>query len=167
MKKFQFRLERLRKLRERAREERRLALAQVLDYRAQVERKIDQTDGLRVDEVDQLRERLTRDDVAVDQVIASRVYDQRLQQYREQLVGHRAQVDAVAEWRRGQLLEAERSHKVLDKLEQKSRERFEAEANRAEQQEMDELAVQTNIRKTEIQIADPSSQEGRQEHKPI
>lgn len=150
MKQFKFRLARLQKLRERVREQRRIAHAEAIEYQRRIESNIEQVKDARIEEKNKLRDNLADAAVSIDRVIQSRVYDVRLVGYGVQLNQQLGQIQQVVAARRQQLVLAERDVKVLEKLEVKAHERYDTAANKADLQLLDELAIQAANRRLEI-----------------
>lgn len=140
MKKFSFRLEKLQRLRERLRDQRKIALAEAVQYQDRVERQISQIQHARQFEKEELRQSLSRRNLSAETAIQSQLFDGLLGRYEMQLDCQLKQVEAVAEQRRGQLLDAEKNVRVLEKLEGKLRQRHGESIESAERILMDELA---------------------------
>jgi flagellar export protein FliJ len=140
MKKFEFRLERVHRLRERERERRRLSLAEALHFQGRVEAQIAHLHHLREDEQDGLRQVLLQREVVVGDAIASRTYDGLLIRLESRLQEQLKQVKLVVEQRRQELIEAEKRVRMLEKLEERERDRYDAGVDRMEGELMDELA---------------------------
>jgi flagellar export protein FliJ len=147
MKKFQFRLERLQKLRERAREQKRLALAEAVQYRQRVERQIDELAAVRAQEKERLRETLAAGAVSIEAVVRSQTFDGLLGRFSQQLGRQLQQVDGVVAQRRTQYEEAAKSLRILERLEARLRGRHESSAERSERELMDELAAAADQRR--------------------
>lgn len=147
MKKFQFRLERIQKLRERTREQRKLSLAEAIQYRQRVEDQIEQLNQVRAEEKEALRQSLSGGAVTIEDVIRSQTFDGLLGRFSQQLGNQLQQVDVVVDQRRVQLMEAEKSVRILEKLEEKQHDRHEHAEERAERQILDELAAAADQRK--------------------
>lgn len=150
MKQFQFRLERVQKLRERVRERRRLLHAEALEYQGRVEAQIARLEELRDSERQILRETLSNPEISVDSIIRSRAYDGMLGNFRRNLDRQLDQVRQVVELRRLDLVAAERDVRILEKLEEKLHSRYRESANRVEQAEMDEMAGRARSIRAEI-----------------
>jgi flagellar export protein FliJ len=149
MKKFEFRLDRVRRLREREREQRRLALAEALHYQGRVEGQIQYLQSIRHDEQDSLRQVLLQRDVPVQEAIASRSYDGLLIRLSSRLEEQLKQVKLVVDQRRHDLMEAEKKVRVLEKLEEKERGRYDRHIEHVERELMDELAITAMQRRRE------------------
>lgn len=145
MKKFAFRLERLGKLRERTREQKRLAHAEAIDYQRRVESQLAQLQDLRHRERLALADTLVEGRISVENVIGSRVFDGRLAQYTQHLQRQLSQIAQVVAARRVELIAAERDVRILEKLEVRQRQRHDEASNRAEIQTMDEIAGRTPL----------------------
>lgn len=148
MKKFEFRLARVQKLRERARESRRIAHAEALAYRQRVLDQIEQVQATRAAEKENVRQVLQGDSFSLDQIIQSRIFDVRLQSNARQLNQHLEQVEKVVEQRRGQLMAAEKDVKILEKLGEISLNRYNDRLAKEDQLMMDELAIQASLRRS-------------------
>lgn len=140
LKQFRFRLERVQRLRERLREQRRLQFAEALAYQQQVEQQISQVQELRGVEMLGLREVVAQTAVPIDTVIQSRIYDNRLGNHAVFLGRQLEQVQQVVAVRQTNLVSAERDVRILERLEAKQRQRYQRMLDRAETELMDELA---------------------------
>lgn len=147
MKKFEFRLERVQRLRQRQREQRRLALAEALHYQGRVEGQIQYLQNIRQDEQDGLRQTLLRHEVVISDAIQSRSYDALLSRLQHRLRDQLEQVKRVVEQRRQDLLEAEKKVRVLEKLEEKEQGRYDRHIEHLERELMDELAISSQQRR--------------------
>ncbi|MBY0588693.1 flagellar FliJ family protein [bacterium] len=147
MKKFEFRLERVRRLRERERERRRLSLAEALHYQGRVEAQIHHLESIRQDEQDNLRQVLLRRDVLINDAIQSRSYDGLLIRLEGRLEEQLKQVKVVVEQRRAELLEAEKRVRMLEKLEEKEQLRYDDHVDHLDRELMDELALVAHQRR--------------------
>ncbi|MFO0948890.1 MAG: flagellar export protein FliJ [Planctomycetota bacterium] len=150
MKRFEYRLERVQKLRERIRERRRLLHAEAVQYRQKVEEQIQSIENAREAEKEVLRTTLSHAEVMVDSIIRSRAYDGLLGNYRRHLDRQLEQVQQVVEVRRQELVHSERDVRILEKLEERMRLRYNETVDRAEQSDMDELARQSVARREEL-----------------
>lgn len=148
LKKFQFRLERLEKLRERVRRERRLSLAEALQYQERIEGQLAQLDEVRRQEKETLRARLSESVLAIEDVIRGHSFDGMLGRFSQQLGHQLDQVRKVVDQRRVQLQEAEKAVRMLEKLREKMVERYEDEVESNERQMFDEMAALAQFRQT-------------------
>lgn len=140
MKSFRFRLERLAKLRERTREQRKIALAEAIAYRQRVEGQLGQLEDVRSEEKNSLREVLREGSIPVETVIQGQAFDGMLRRFSSQLGQQLEQVEGVVTQRRMHLLDAEKSVRVLERLEERVRAKYEESAARMEREQLDELA---------------------------
>lgn len=147
MKKFQFRLERLAKLRERTRDQKKIALAEAIQYRMRIEGQIEQIQHVREAEKSQRRDGLQSSVPSVEDAIQSQVFDGLLQRYQGQLGRQLEQVSLVVEQRRDHLREAEKGVRILEKLESKLKARYDVRIDSAERQLMDEFAQTADLRR--------------------
>lgn len=150
MKRFEFRLARVQKLRERVREQKRLLHAEALQYQRKVEEQIGVIEQVRDAEREILRQSVTSPEIAVDKVIASRTYDGLLGNFRRNLDRQLHQVQQVVETRRLELVASERDVRILEKLEEKMRQRYNEVVDHSERVLMDELAGQSVARRKEL-----------------
>lgn len=150
MKRFEFRLQRVQKLRERIRERRRQLHAEAVQYRQKVEDQIVSLEQARDAEKQILRTTLASSEVVVDSIIRSRAYDGLLGNFRRHLDLQMDQVEQVVEVRRQELVHSERDVRILEKLEERMRDRYNETADRADQSDMDELARQSVSRRQEL-----------------
>lgn len=146
VKKFKFRLERLQKLRERVREQRQLAHAQAVDYQTRVEGQIDQIRRFQSDQLELLAQELSQPTLNIEKAIQHRSYDAVLGGLQNQLGRQLEQVKHVVSVRHADLMNAERDVRVLEKLEQRVRQRYHEAIDRAEQQMLDESAATGRLR---------------------
>lgn len=140
-KQFRFRLEKLEKLRERVRDQRQRALAEAQSYRQRVVGQIDQIEATRAAEIESLTQQMATGDLSVDRVIQTRAFEGLLKKYRGYLDRQLEQVDQVVRSRRDALVAAERDVRILEKLEEKLRARYDQAQARAELEQMDELGT--------------------------
>ncbi|MBX9655798.1 flagellar FliJ family protein [bacterium] len=147
MKKFKFRLERVQRLRERTREQRKLQLAEAINFRMQIEGQKEQLTELRSNEQDLLRSELSKPEVVVEDAIRARVFDGLLARHAARVNEQLKQIEGVVEQRRQQLMEAEKSVRIIEKLGDKVRQRYNAVLDHADRQLMDELALLADQRR--------------------
>lgn len=140
MKRFQFRLDRLQRLRDRTRQERRLSLAEATQYQQRIENQIAQLDEVRGQELLERRQRLAATTVSIEEVIRGQSFDAMLHRFAQQLGQQLEQVRGVVEQRRLQLQEAEKGVRVLEKLREKMEDRYDDQVESNERQLLDELA---------------------------
>lgn len=154
MKRFQFRLDRLQKLREQTRERRRLALVEATSFRQRIERQIDHLESARLGERDSLRDRLTQSHPNVDSLIQARAYSSFLSQVRLQLDRQMDQIHRVIEQRRAELVVAERDVRILEKLRDKVHQRYLSDLDKEERLLLDELAGSAPWRESTHRVLD-------------
>ena len=140
MKKFQFSLQPLQRLREMQRDQRRVELAeayraeQVLDLkRQQLER---QVANVRV----AVREQTGTGPIDVDRLLALQRHELLLRSQGKQLNEQITQIRAEAEKRRAVLIEADQQVQVLEKLRERHWRRYSQAAAREEIKQLDEVA---------------------------
>lgn len=141
MKKFKFRLERVQRLRERTLEQRKLALAEAIQFRGRVESQIAQLEQTREQEREQTRQELAKPTIVIEEAIRGRIYDSLLGRFGQRFGEQLAQVNAVVAQRRNQLIEAEKSVRILEKIEEKLKRRYDQAVEHGERELMDELAL--------------------------
>ena len=141
MKRFQFRLQRVQKLRERVREERQLAHAEAVAFQQQTEDQLLSLQRLRAAEQLSLRQSMEREKLSVEKVIQGRNFDHRLIKVGLEIQRRLLQIQQVVAARREELVVAEREVKMLEKLEERQRQRYDRALSLAEQVEMDEMAL--------------------------
>src|SRR5690606_15943485 len=123
-KKFVFRLERLQKLRERVREQRELAYAQAMEYQNRVEGQIDQLQNYQNEQLDALSQELSQPAPSIERAIQYRSYNGVLSGLQMQLNRQLEQVRHVVSVRHSDLMTAQRDVRVLEKLEERARQRY-------------------------------------------
>jgi flagellar protein FliJ len=140
MPKFKFRLATLLKLREAARDERRLELAEAYRVDDMLRQRLD---GIR-DELDGLRRQCradaSRGPVDVDRLMESQRYELSLNAQQRDVQAQRETVAAEMERRRLALVEANREVRVLENLREKQTARHRQEEDRREINRMDEVS---------------------------
>jgi len=140
MKKFRFRLATLLRLRNAVRDERRTHLAEA--YRADEMLRQEQQRLQRelTDLKDRQRAACGPGQVDVDQLLADQRYALLLNGQQQHLGRQRQLVAAEIERRHGLLVESDREVRVLEKLQERQRERWRAEENRLDIRQLDEIA---------------------------
>jgi flagellar export protein FliJ len=141
MKRFQFRLASLVRLRDAARKERRTQLADA--YRAD---EVLQRQQAQLQEAWDTLEQQQRaaagpGKVDVDRLLAAQRYGLALGAQRQQLANQRRWLGEEIERRRQALMEADRAVRILEKLEQRQRQRHAVEENREQIKLLDEAAA--------------------------
>ena len=146
MKPFEFRLEKVLKLRcdhrDRMREELAMAVhaIRILEERnQQIEAEISEQ-RVRRHETAQERE------LKVERLIQSERYELVLTIQQQEIQSQIQQVSEEMETRRGALIEADREVKVLEKLREKQQQAHQKLEARADQQQLDEIGIQRAIR---------------------
>jgi flagellar export protein FliJ len=132
------------------REQKRLLHAEAVQYQRNVEQQIGVIEQVRDAEKEILRQSVTSPEISVDKVIASRTYDGLLGNFRRNLDRQLHQVEQVVETRRQDLVAAERDVRILEKLEEKLRSRYNDVLDHGERVLMDELAGQSVARRKEL-----------------
>jgi flagellar FliJ protein len=143
MAKFTFRLETLLKLRMAERDQRRIALAETLTLVERVVRRIDALDKeLRaVAKAQAVRPGV----VDVDRLMSADRYAVALRQDRAECEQEQLALEAEVAARRAALVAADQEARALEKLREKQHAQFEAEAERRQQRELDEIAARATI----------------------
>lgn len=146
MRKFQFRLATLLRLREATRDERRAALAEAYHVDDVLQRQ-----GVALtEELARLRTRCRMaagpGTVDVDRLVEAHRYELALRVQGQTLDRQRQAVAAEIERRREALVEANRDVRVLEKLREKQALRHRTEQDRRDRKELDEIAVQRACR---------------------
>lgn len=140
MARFRFQLAKLRRLREIARDERRVRLAEA--YRAQ-DVLADQTSMVASEiEMSQLQQRKLIETGApdVNQILEAQRHQLALESQRETMLRQTADLDAEIELRRQALIEADRQVRVLDRLEERRREEHQRDERLLEVKQLDDAA---------------------------
>jgi flagellar protein FliJ len=143
---FEFRLSTLLKLRERARDERRTALAEAF--------KVDDVLRVRLGGVEEELERMRNlcrtsagpGRINVDRLVEAQRYELTLRSQQMQLRRQRETVAAEIERRRQALIEADREVRVLEKLRDRQAEEHRQEEQRRDVKRLDEVAQQQAMR---------------------
>lgn len=147
MKRFEFRLERVRRLREREREQRRLSLAEALHYQSRIEAQMQNLSQIRQDEQNGLRAILAQRELLVSDAIQARSYDGLLGRLEGRLAEQLRQVQSVVAERRVHLMESEKKVRMLEKLEEKMKRRYDQKVDAMDRDLMDELALVASERR--------------------
>ena len=139
MKKFQFRLGSLVRLREAVRDERRQQLAEVVQLQAAL---AEEMQGLR-QQLDEARHLHTAEQgtVNVDRLLNAERYEIVLLYQKKQLEQKQATVEAEAEKRRQALVWADQDVRVLEKLRDTQYQQWRVAAQRFDMQQLDEIAA--------------------------
>lgn len=138
---FRYRLATLLKLRERARDERKRQLAEALAAEAALDAREKQLDRQMQQIAQQVRRTAGRGTVDVDRIVQAQRYDAVLKAERQLLDRQRGLLQAELEKRRSALVDATQDVRVLEKLRDRQRARFEREQQRIEIREGDEIAL--------------------------
>lgn len=140
MKKFKFRLATLQKLRENLRDERRGQLAEAYQADEILQEQEARLQQEQADLAGMLREASAPGEIEVDRLMAEHRYSMLLGAQRSYLGKQRQAVAQEIERRRQLLIEADREVHVLEKLEQRQRERHREEEARQDMKVLDEVA---------------------------
>jgi flagellar export protein FliJ len=124
-----------------------MQLAEALQFRARVEQQQEFLSNVRQAEREQLRREISQGNIPVASAIQSMTYDGLLHRYADRLAEQLHQIEAVIEQRRGTLREAEKGVRVLEKLEEKERRRYDLDVDSAERELLDEIALAAEMRK--------------------
>jgi len=141
MSNFTFRLKTLLRVREDERDERRLRLADALEHDAIVGQRQSELDRRRRELLARRREAAAPGELDVERLIECRCYEQLLAAEHDQLETKRCETIGQIDQRRESLLAADREVRVLDKLEEKQRQRHCDEHQRHEVKRLDEIAA--------------------------
>ncbi len=146
MKKFEFRLKTLLRLRDALRDQRRVQLAEA--YRAD---EMLQEQQLRLEkelqDLDHQRRKASAPgEIDVDSLLAEQRYGLVVDAQRKRVLQQRQDVAAEIQRRRQRLIEADREVRVLEKLRERQQERHRAEENRQEIKMLDEVAERRGAR---------------------
>lgn len=140
MAKFKFRLATLMRLREAARDERRLQLAEAYRVDDLLQGQLDEVRGELVGLKDCCREFAGPGTVDVDRLVEAQRYELALRAQHGQIGQQRQAVAEEIERRRQVLVDANRDVRVLQKLRQKQSQRHRLEEGRREVKLLDEVA---------------------------
>lgn len=141
MAEFQFRLATLLRLREAARDERRIALAEAC--------RDDETLAAQLEKIDaelhrvqtECREAAMPGEINVNRMIESQRYLASLRSREKNFEDRRQELAAEIDRRRQTLVEADRNVQILDKLRERLQERHRMEEERKEAKHLDEIAL--------------------------
>lgn len=147
MKKFKFRLATLVKLREAARTDRRLQLAEAFRVDEVLQEQLGQAEAMISEYRQEQRAGTGPGTIDVDQLLAQQRYLMLLEIQRRSLMQQRQNVAQEIERRRQALVEADREVRVLENLEQRQRARWNEERSRQELQILDEVAQRRSAAK--------------------
>ena len=144
---FDFRLERVRALREQLEDLSREELAQSLGHRLRVEAELQAA----LDDVDGAHrahlQAVGQDGVSGRDLVAAQAYLERVGRKRDLAAEHLKQRDAEVAERREALTERARERQTLERLKQRKQAEHRLEAQRAESVTLDELAISRHRRK--------------------
>jgi len=136
---FQFRLATVMKLRQRLRDEQRTELAMAFEAETvlrETNSEINaQLEGVR----NVVRELLSGGSLDVDKLLSAKRHDVELRTRQHELQQHARQLEAEIERRRAALVEADRDVRVLEKLREKQRAKFNADQQKRENRLLDEI----------------------------
>ena len=140
MSKFKFRLATLLRLREAARDERRMELAEAYRLDDLLQERFDHVSGQLLGLRDQCRRAAGPGPVDVDQLVEAQRYELALRAQQMQLEQQRESVAAEIERRRRAMVEANRDVRVLEMLRENQARRHRREEGRREIKQLDEVA---------------------------
>lgn len=140
MKKFNFRLATLQRLRENLRDQRRGQLAQAYQADEILQEQETQLEQEQAALAATLREAAAPGEIEVDRLLADHRYALLINAQRRHLGQQRQAVAEEIQRRRRLLIEADRDVRVLERLEERLRQRHRDEENRQEIKELDEVA---------------------------
>jgi flagellar export protein FliJ len=150
---FRFRLHTLHRLRESVRDERRSQLADALRVDATLE---EQQEKVQTElKVTRASQRAPVGVVNVDRILQAQRYELMLQSELSAIEQQRKHVAQEIDARRQALMEADRDVKVLEKLEETQRTRWQADQQRREQLALDEAAVMGHFRRVTAEDETP------------
>jgi flagellar FliJ protein len=151
MPRFRFRLQTLRRLREIHRDEQRARLAEAYEaerllaqQQADVDRQLGEAAGAQ-------RQLVATGAIDVNRVLSVQRYQLVLLAQQRTLAEQAARLSTEVENRRLALVEADRQVRILDRLEQRQRERHALDRDRAEAKRMDEIALTRRGRSTWVE----------------
>ena len=138
MKKFNFRLEKILKLRKFAEEECKIALGQAISILNAIENNIQETALRRHHAASQRFEVPT-------EILAWDIYISRLDREAERLTEQAAQAELVVEEKRAQYMEASRDLKAIEKLKEKRLEEYKKEVQVYETAEFEDISAASMV----------------------
>jgi flagellar export protein FliJ len=150
VKRFQFRLDKLRRIREQRLQQKQIALAQAVHFEQQVDARTAAILAVMAQQKQGLRQALSAPQVPLDKVIATKTYEGVLASAERGLVLQKEQIQAVIAGRRRELVEADRDVKILDNLSDRQRQRFNDAVEKVDALLMDELAAQAALRRAQV-----------------
>jgi flagellar export protein FliJ len=154
MRPFRFRLKTLLRLREAARDERRLALAQALRADAVLEERLTDLRGELSQMRREAREHLIAGTLDVDRLLDRQRFELVLRAEQATVEQQRQLLVREIENRRQALIEADREVRVLEKARNLYQERHQAEAERQELAALDETALRPYQRREDVPWVD-------------
>jgi len=146
MARFRYRLATLLKLRERARDERQRQLAQALDAETTLATNRAQLDELFRELAEHVRQTARPGNVDVDRIVQAQRYDAVLKVERQMLDKQQAMLQTEIERRRKAVMDATMEVRVLEKLRDRRRARFEEDQHRQEARRLDDVAAWAHSR---------------------
>jgi flagellar FliJ protein len=148
MKKFQFRLDSLVRLREAVRDERRSQLAEAMRIQASLEEDMQQL-RLKLDEARQMHT-APRGAVDIDRLLVAERYEMVLLLEKHKLEQQQANMNAEVEKRRQALVWADQDVRVLEKLRETQFQRWRAGSERDALEHLDEIAGRLRPQETAL-----------------
>jgi len=148
MKKFQFRLDSLVRLREAVRDERRAQLAEAMRIQASLDGEMQQL-RLKLDEARQMHT-APRGTVDIDRLLVAERYEMVLLLEKHKLEQQQATMNAEVEKRRQALVWADQDVRVLEKLRETQFQRWRAGSERDALEHLDEIAGRMRPQETAL-----------------
>jgi flagellar FliJ protein len=146
MAKFKYRMATLLRLRESARDERRIQLAQAYRAEEMLRSRQQQVAEELVALAGRIRTAAGPGAVDVDRLLDAQRFELVLKARQQQLAAQQEQIRAETQRRRQALVEANREVQVLEKLRERQFQRWRDEENRRETRRLDEVAQRSSIK---------------------
>jgi flagellar FliJ protein len=146
MAKFKYRMATLLRLRESARDERRIQLAQAYRAEEMLRSRQQQVAEELVALAGRIRAAAAPGVVDVDRLLDAQRFELVLKARQQQLAAQQEQIRAETQRRRQALVEANREVQVLEKLRERQFQRWRDEENRRETRRLDEVAQRSSIK---------------------
>jgi len=146
MAKFKYRMATLLRLRESARDERRIQLAQAYRAEEMLRSRQQQVAEELVALAGRIRAAAGPGAVDVDRLLDAQRFELVLKARQQQLAAQQEQIRAETQRRRQALVEANREVQVLEKLRERQFQRWRDEENRRETRRLDEVAQRSSIK---------------------
>jgi flagellar FliJ protein len=138
---FTFRLERVRSIREKAEDEAREQLARELQHRARGEAILREAAQQLSDARDSGRAASSSAAISGASLLAAQAFIERAEHTRAEAAGELRRLESEVDRRRDELVTAQRDREAIERLKRRRREDFDAEMQRREQGDLDEIAL--------------------------